>query len=334
MITITCTNCQATLTMDEAFAGGVCRCQHCGTIQTVPKSAKHGVASGTAPTAAKALWKQKTSSDTTAGTGLDELADIVASSGLAGSGLQSGGLRKRPAGGPAAAPARNKKLMPILAGAGAAIALGLIVLIWFLIKGPDPAGTARGTGPTAGGGDTPAVTVAGPGFAKVKLDKANTVAYVLDRGSGTANVFGDLRNLTLRSIASLGAERKFQIVFWQVREQVIAYPENGVTTAGETSVGEASRKLEDVNAFGSSNAGPALKKAAASGPDVIILATGKGADLTDDFVKDVKANRPNGVKIHTFNLGGDEAPLLKAIASETGGEYHVLTTKELDALRN
>ena len=40
MITITCSNCQTQLTMDEAFAGGVCRCQHCGTIQTVPKSAR------------------------------------------------------------------------------------------------------------------------------------------------------------------------------------------------------------------------------------------------------------------------------------------------------
>src|SRR5688500_11236391 len=95
MITITCTNCQASLTMDEAFAGGVCRCQHCGTIQTVPKSARSGVASGAAvQVGSKTLWKQKTASDTTACTGLDDLADIVASSGLAGSGLQSGGLRK------------------------------------------------------------------------------------------------------------------------------------------------------------------------------------------------------------------------------------------------
>jgi hypothetical protein len=335
MITITCTNCHTTLTMDEAFAGGVCRCQHCGTIQTVPKSAKHGVTTG-APTASKTLWKQKTASDTSAGTGLDELADIVASSGLAGSGLQSGGLRKRPASTATAAPAANKKLMPILAGAGGAIAVLLIVLIWFLIKGPNPSGSPTGTVSTPGAtaNETPAVTVAGPSFAKVKLDKANTVAYVLDRGSGTASVFGDLKNLTLKSVASLGSDKKFQIVFWQVRGQVYAYPESGATVAGDTSVNEATRKLNDeVNAFGSSNIGPALKKAASSNPDVIIIATGKGADLDDTFAQEVKANKPAGVKIHTFSLGGGDAPLLKSIASESGGEYHEITISELNSLR-
>src|SRR5439155_15416490 len=92
-------NCQAQLTMDEAFAGGVCRCQHCGTIQTVPKVARDGgdASSGIVSQAggsAKTLWRQKTASEATPGTGLEDLADIVASSGLAGSGLQSKRLRK------------------------------------------------------------------------------------------------------------------------------------------------------------------------------------------------------------------------------------------------
>lgn len=40
MITLTCTTCQRVLQIDDAFAGGVCRCQHCGTIQTVPAKSK------------------------------------------------------------------------------------------------------------------------------------------------------------------------------------------------------------------------------------------------------------------------------------------------------
>jgi hypothetical protein len=229
--------------------------------------------------------------------------------------------------------------VPILAGAGGAIAVLLILVIWFLIKGDNPSGGTTAsipggsTGGSTGGTET-VVTVAGPSFAKVKLDKANTVAYVLDRGSGTANVFGDLRNLTAKSIASLGSNRKFQIVFWQVRGQVYAYPESGATVAGDTSVNEATRKINDeVNAFGSSSVGPALKKAAAANPDVIIIATGKGADLDDTFAQEVKANKPSGVKIHTFSVGGGDAPLLKAIATETGGEYHEITTNELNSLR-
>ena len=40
MIHLTCTKCQTALTLDDAFAGGVCRCQKCGAIQTVPSQPK------------------------------------------------------------------------------------------------------------------------------------------------------------------------------------------------------------------------------------------------------------------------------------------------------
>jgi hypothetical protein len=40
MIRISCTSCKAVLSVDDGFAGGVCRCQHCGTIQVVPASLK------------------------------------------------------------------------------------------------------------------------------------------------------------------------------------------------------------------------------------------------------------------------------------------------------
>src|SRR5438477_631435 len=53
MISITCTNCKTLLTIDEAFAGGVCRCRHCGTIQTVPSRLKE-TAGAAKPAAAAA----------------------------------------------------------------------------------------------------------------------------------------------------------------------------------------------------------------------------------------------------------------------------------------
>jgi hypothetical protein len=40
MIRLACTQCKAQLVIDDAFAGGACRCQHCGAIQTVPKKFK------------------------------------------------------------------------------------------------------------------------------------------------------------------------------------------------------------------------------------------------------------------------------------------------------
>src|SRR6185436_16171075 len=103
MINLTCTSCKKLLQIDDAFAGGVCRCKFCGTIQTVPSQKTRAAAPTAASVAPKAAPPAKTlfqspsrvepiHAPPTSGTGLDELAQIVASSGLAGTGLRAGHL--------------------------------------------------------------------------------------------------------------------------------------------------------------------------------------------------------------------------------------------------
>ena len=143
MIQLNCTNCKAKLSIDDAFAGGVCRCQFCGTIQTVPKrlknagttegtSAKAGAAGGGSPTT---LYKNKSKADMGLSRGLDALAEVVASSGLSGSGLSSNHPRRAkptPAGSVAAA--GKNKMIPMLVIAGLVIILLLGVVIGLLMK--------------------------------------------------------------------------------------------------------------------------------------------------------------------------------------------------------
>jgi hypothetical protein len=62
MIRISCTSCKAILTVDDAFAGGVCRCQHCGTIQVVPANLKPTAKSAAPPS--KPAPASKTASPT------------------------------------------------------------------------------------------------------------------------------------------------------------------------------------------------------------------------------------------------------------------------------
>src|SRR5438046_3044513 len=101
MISLTCTNCRTLLQIDDAFAGGVCRCQHCGAIQTVPSHLKQktvapAVAAAKKPKAAKTLYSRTGAGhggagvgDTGPSSGLDELAQVVASSGLSSRRLRS-----------------------------------------------------------------------------------------------------------------------------------------------------------------------------------------------------------------------------------------------------
>lgn len=56
MIQIECSSCNKSLAIDDAFAGSVCRCQYCGTIQTVPKA---GQAASSEGDSHRALFKRK-----------------------------------------------------------------------------------------------------------------------------------------------------------------------------------------------------------------------------------------------------------------------------------
>ncbi len=340
MISISCTNCKALLTIDEAFAGGVCRCQHCGTIQTVPagtrghdSSVTGGVISGQSLGGSKvALPRDKQG----AGTGLEDLADIVASSGLAGSGLTSRRLSRSNNTAIAVPVAKPSKLVPMIA-VGSSIGVVLIgAILFFSLRGDSSsnAGTG-GDGPTnvvqPSDGTPPIATVRGPSFCGVPLEGTTTI-FVLDRGSGTREVFDLLKSATLKSIDSLGDDRKFQVIFWNNGSDELLFPATGPTYATDRKRDEARKLFDDTAAFGATDAGPSLEKAYAQSPEVVIIASGKGPDLTDEFVTTANTARKGlNIKTHTFSLGEGASDGLKKLADETGGQYKQITPSQLDA---
>ena len=136
MISLPCTSCQKVLEIDDAFAGGVCRCQYCGTIQTVPKDLKQTRAG--APAAAstgaggKTLYQKKPRQPGQPGTGLEDLADAVASS----SGLARGALRSRaaaPSPPPPPPPPPKRNLLPVFVIISVVLLLIVTVLIVVLL---------------------------------------------------------------------------------------------------------------------------------------------------------------------------------------------------------
>lgn len=193
MIRIQCIKCHEVLTMDDAFAGGVCRCQHCGAIQTVPGKSKlrpvtpeqfpgnqadtppvdsqstsgqsmpgqpnSGQAStGQANTSqsnrassnlTKAAGQASATPMATAGSGLDELAEIIASSGLNSSRLRKASASSSRSG-PMAHPdhaTRNRLLLLIAIAMIAAVAV--LIFILFLLLRHKPANSAPPVTPGA-----------------------------------------------------------------------------------------------------------------------------------------------------------------------------------------
>jgi hypothetical protein len=348
--------------MDDAFAGGVCRCQYCGTIQTVPK-AKRRSGSGKSSSSSskngsnKALYKKGTPAgaagsapaDSGMGTGLDDLAQVVASSGLA-----RGSLRKPPprardgaadanAGAGPAAPRPAKPSLPrsVLIGGGAAVVVLLVAIIYLGTRPGDPRANTTSTGtqtvapPVAPDPDAPPAPPPGPTFAGVPLEGAFDVAYLIDRSNANDGYLDALKVAAYRSAQSLGPKGRFQIIFWHHTDGgIVAYPEDSLALATKAELDAAKRRFEDVAAYGTTDLKPTIEKAAASGADTIVLATAKGFSLEEAHVEtvvDALQGRP--VKVHTISLGDAESAVLKKIAERTGGTYHELTMQELRANR-
>ena len=315
MISIICTKCKTTLSIDDAFAGGVCRCQHCGTIQTVP---------GRQPlpgqdAASKSLFQTKRGG-TKQGSGLDELGEIIASSGLT-----SRRLRQPKPAAPTVQPKRKFalpfRITPALAGGLAAGVMILIVLLFFILRGNNSSSNGTSGEVTSRTDSLPMVPagVSGaPNFAGIGLN-GNSVVYVLDRGAASREAMGDIKEATFRSIASLGPGRKFRIVFWDTGK-IEAFPYADPTYATAENLAAARKAVEDVFAFGASEAKGALESAVDNKPDEIVLVTAKGWDLDDNFVTMV--NEVVGkakVVVHTLSVG-DPSAALATIAQKTGGQ--------------
>ncbi len=213
MISITCTSCRTVLEIDDAFAGGVCRCQHCGTIQTVPahlkgtgKPAAVGAGAGS-----KSLYQGGRAGPT----GLEDLSGAVLSSGLARTALATKkGARapaaRTPAVDYATPPPRQRKaptLWVVLGGVTGVFLMAVVVFLFFgvsttVVTGPAAPGGGGGAGAGAPLGNGLVAVPAGPHVCGVDLSAATGVVYVLDRGSATVELFDTLKAATYRSIES------------------------------------------------------------------------------------------------------------------------------------
>jgi hypothetical protein len=319
MIVLSCTNCRARLQIDDAFAGGVCRCMYCGTIQTVPshlKAAQEKPKASGKPV--KALYTTNPRGDGSGSpSGLEDLATAVSSSGLTSDRLRAETLTPDPG------VWRRKLLLAI--GAGGAMLL--CILLWVTLSGSDDSPAAPGAVAEASTGQSDGPN---PSFCGVSLSE-RTVVYVLDRGSATGEMFGDLREACYRSIESLGPERKFQIILWSDGTTPVSFPRSGPTFANSANLAAARRALDEVNAHGQTNPTAALAQAFEARPEAIVLATAKAFELDDAFIRSVSSARKDcTARIYGFALGaGDPGAALKTIARQSGGQFRAINASEL-----
>ena len=339
MISLTCAQCKNTLEVDDAFAGGVCRCQHCGTIQTVPRpggrpsvpgarsvAGDGGDGSAEAP---RALYQVKSRrGESSAPSGLEELAEVVHSSGLSGSGLANRSSRTANyATPPRPSKANRTMLMAIAGGVLALILIGFLALFF----SRSTSGPAGGPAVVGGPGGAAAAIPSEPSFEKINLD-VETAVFVVDRGDATAGFFPVIKTLVTRSVASLGPDRRFGVIAWENATRD-SYPRDGLAYASKEEVARLQKWFDNVAVGQATSVTSALTAALNNSPNAIVLITGKSDQLDPEFAGEVLDKvRGKTVKVHTVTLGdAPAADPLKKIALDTGGTYLNLTRADLAA---
>jgi len=332
VIQLTGANCKNGLEVDDAFAGGVCRCQYCGTIQTVPKPGARPRAPGSplqqsagAPEEPKALYQVKSRTGlSSAPSGLEELAEVVHSSGLS-SGLAHRTSRNMTTASPAQQKAANKATL-------IAFVVGFVVIAilsagaMYLVFGSKDGGTTD----TGSDGGVATNIPSTPSFLQAELN-ADKVVYVIDRGDATANFFPVIKNLTTRSVRSLGGDRKFAVVLWNNGSDD-AFPRSGSTYASSEEAEKLKTWFDDVSTGRATTVESAIQHAVEQSPGEIVLVTAKSDQLEgSDFVNNVlNAVKGKSIKILTVTLGDSPAgDPLKKIALETKGKFIHLTRQRL-----
>ena len=339
MILLRCSNCGQTLEIDDAFAGGVCRCRHCGTIQAVPADAPRA-GSGAEATGSRPLYRREEAQESPS-SGLDQLADVVAGSGMLSSGLgrtaRRGGKGGNRAGKPLRASDANRAAAAAKKPADKrlAVAVGLAAVLFVAAAGLTITLLTRDARPSA------AAPAADATFAGLPLGRR--VVFVLDRGEQTQPSLRALDAAVLQTVDTLPPTAQFQVVYWAnvnvggdlTASPVVALPGQNLRDANQANRDALRKGMAEVVSGGSTDALPALDLALRNDPETIILVTGKAWQLTGDFAAKVLARaRDRGAvpTIHTVAVGstsdGPGEPL-NTIAAETGGRFIGLTTNQL-----
>ena len=324
MIRLTCNRCNAALQIDDAFAGSTCRCQHCGTIQTVP-TPQSGGKRPASPTSSTSRTLYAESRRSTAGSGLDQLAEVVTSSSGLRQARRSGapapppGAEQPPAG---AGDRSQRTSLLILLGAIVGVAVGGAAVVMLWKETPAAAPVAH---------EPAAPVVVAPSFCGLQLNES-PVVYLIDRGSSARESLGYVIDATLKSARTLGRDRKFQVLFWDNGQEPISYPPTSPGFATDEIIAAAGRAMESATPFGRSDAAPAVRRASVVNPATVVLISAKGWELDESFVQSVLAARGQATfRIHAVSIGGsDSGEAMEKLAHATGGQYKPVTIAELN----
>ncbi len=332
-ITIECSGCKKRISVDEAFAGGMCRCPYCKEIVEVPS------AGGGSQVARPDRPVRRAPAPAVRTTPQEPPPGVKAPP--ASRPVDGSGHREIPT----AKPVRNTGLMIGLLALLAGLTVAALVGVFYIQSRADrQEGDSPEDGVVDSQGDVdlpgppvrqanPFIIAAGASAVAGDIDIQPPVAYVLDAGGSMRWVFGYAVELAAVSVGSLPADAEFGLlVSRDPAEGGAVDMTEGLTGAGAGSAEKVRSKLEELPPSGatSETLPKAIRRAMALQPATIVLVAGKSVE-DDALAGDLKSA---GVRLVALTIDAyleveeNHAALVKA----TGGVQRSFSDSKLERL--
>jgi len=178
-------------------------------------------------------------------------------------------------------------------------------------------------GLSIGGGASPGFFGLGRSARGVK-----SIVYVVDRSGSMIDTFGHVQAELKRSISALRRSQRFHVIFFSSGPP-LENPPKRLVPAIKAHKDQFFAFLDRVFTEGSTEPGPAMRRALAVEPDMIYFLT-DGAFNANLVEKLDRWNQNKAVRIFTiayFDMGG--ASLLEEIARRNGGEFKFVSENDL-----
>ncbi len=320
-IKVRCQQCRKKISIDEAFAGGNCRCPYCKAITTV--SVRSAVSRAARPDRP----------DTPTAVPDSQVLQIESAEAV-----------------PQAKPVRVQGIVTLVLSGFLALLLvaGVILIVKYVAMGESttPKGPAGANGqvhktngngaeiPTDDNGDgenlppmpdpTNPFTVKGPNVAGMGI--TGPVVYVLDGSSGTRDLYDPIVAVVRYSILAMGLGEKFNVVV--LNDEGFNPLGDRWITGGEAGDEKAKQFLADCQPEGETDLAGGIRRAMKANPKTIVVLTGKAVVGADELAKQAKQA---DVGIFTVMLDSppDAVKVMEKLAADTSGQCRQFTSDDL-----
>jgi Na+-transporting methylmalonyl-CoA/oxaloacetate decarboxylase gamma subunit len=313
---IRCQECSKKISIDEAFAGGVCRCPYCKALTMVPGGETAASAGD------RALRPDRP----------DRPDRPMTPGGAPAARPPAPGAPARAAapahGVPLARPVMIQGVVTIVFMGMFIVMLVLAVFLYvYLSKQQQQQPPAHPYGaPPVGVATTGASAVPVSAADKGMLDMALTapVVFVVDDGGGMIDAYDPAKEAVCHAIMNMG-DQGFNIVMLR-SDTVKTLTDSGWTTGGKGGLAKATAFFP-LGVAGVGNLQAGLEKAIALGPKTVVLLTSKAPE---DVAAIIDKAKSGSVAICTVGIGADDAAeALKNLADKTGGQSRAYTPEQL-----